>query len=181
MARNTRTRPPHTPAPPRAPCAGDDGYSVVRLPSGEQRKVLSLCTATLGTLSNPQHKNIKLGKAGASRWVGRRPSVRARACVLGARSLFACRPSRVGGTPRRSGAPTLTPHTPLPIHAPCVRNSQVRGVAMNPVDHPHGGGRGKSKGRISQTPWGKPTKGYRTRDNPRTDWAITLPRHKAKR
>ena len=87
----------------------------------------------------------------------------------------------MGGTPRRSGAPTLTPHTPLPIHAPCVRNSQVRGVAMNPVDHPHGGGRGKSKGRISQTPWGKPTKGYRTRDNPRTDWAITLPRHKAKR
>eukprot|EP00887_Chlorella_sp_A99_P003360 scaffold26.g3360.t1 len=73
----------------------------------------------------------KLGKAGAARWLGRRPT--------------------------------------------------VRGVAMNPVDHPHGGGRGKSKGRISQTPWGKPTKGYRTRHNPRTDWAIRVSRHKAKR
>ncbi|EFN52109.1 hypothetical protein CHLNCDRAFT_11610, partial [Chlorella variabilis] len=101
---------------------GDDGYSVVKLPSGEQRLVLSRCMATIGVLSNPQNKNVKLGKAGASRWLGRRP--------------------------------------------------RVRGIAMNPVDHPHGGGRGKSKGRISQTPWGKPTKGYRTRHNPRTDWAI---------
>ena len=111
--------------------AGDDGYSVLRMPSGEQRLVLSRCMATIGVLSNPQHKNVKLGKAGATRWAGRRP--------------------------------------------------RVRGVAMNTVDHPHGGGRGKSKGRISQTPWGKPTKGYRTRHSPRTDWAIRISRHKAAR
>lgn len=109
---------------------GDDGYSVVKLPSGEQRLVLSRCMATIGVLSNSQNKNIKLGKAGATRWSGRRP--------------------------------------------------RVRGVAMNCVDHPHGGGRGKKKGRISQTPWGKPTKGYRTRNNPRTDWAIRVSRHKAR-
>jgi large subunit ribosomal protein L2 len=110
---------------------GDDGYAVVRLPSGEQRLVLLRCMATIGALSNPQNKNQKLGKAGARRWLGRRP--------------------------------------------------HVRGVAMNPVDHPHGGGRGKSKGRISQTPWGKPTKGYRTRTSTRSEWAIRLSRHKAKR
>ena len=107
---------------------GTDGYGVVKLPSGEQKLVLLDCLATVGVLSNPQHKNRKLGKAGASRWLGRRP--------------------------------------------------KVRGVAMNCVDHPHGGGRGKSKGRISQTPWGKPTKGYRTRNNPRTDWTIRVSRHK---
>lgn len=106
---------------------GTDGYGVVKLPSGEQKLVLLNCMATVGILSNQQHKNRKLGKAGASRWIGRRPS--------------------------------------------------VRGVAMNCVDHPHGGGRGKSKGRISQTPWGKPTKGYRTRRNPRTDWTIRVSRH----
>lgn len=100
---------------------GDDGYAVIRLPSGRQRLLLLNCMATVGAISNPQHKNRKLGKAGATRWLGRRPT--------------------------------------------------VRGVAMNPVDHPHGGGRGKSKGRISQTPWGKPTKGYKTRRNTRTDWA----------
>ena len=116
---------------PHLPRAGDDGYAVLRLPSGEQRLVLSRCMATIGALSNPLHKNTKHGKAGATRWLGRRP--------------------------------------------------RVRGIAMNPVDHPHGGGRGKSKGRISQTPWGKPTKGYRTRHNPRTDWAIRLSRHKAKK
>jgi large subunit ribosomal protein L2 len=121
----------HSPFMIPSTCAGDDGYSVVKLPSGEQRLVLSRCMATIGTLSNPQHKNRKLGKAGAARWLGRRP--------------------------------------------------RVRGVAMNPVDHPHGGGRGKSKGRISQTPWGKPTKGYRTRHNPRTDWVIRQSRHKAMR
>lgn len=107
---------------------GTDGYAVVKLPSGEQKLVLLDCMAAIGVLSNPQHKNRKLGKAGASRWLGRRP--------------------------------------------------KVRGVAMNCVDHPHGGGRGKSKGRISQTPWGKPTKGYRTRNNPRTDWTIRVSRHK---
>lgn len=110
---------------------GDDGYAVVRLPSGEQRLVLLNCVATVGVLSNPQHKNRKLGKAGARRWTGRRPT--------------------------------------------------VRGVAMNTVDHPHGGGRGKSKGRISQTPWGMPTKGFRTRKKSRPSWAIWVSRHKAKR
>jgi large subunit ribosomal protein L2 len=120
-----------TPPPFLFYTAGDDGYAIVRLPSGEQRLVLNSCVATVGVLSNPQNKNIKLGKAGATRWMGRRP--------------------------------------------------KVRGVAMNTVDHPHGGGRGKSKGRISQTPWGKPTKGYRTRNNKRTDWAIRLSRHKANR
>ncbi|KAL3146915.1 54S ribosomal protein L2 mitochondrial [Trebouxia sp. C0009 RCD-2024] len=107
----------------------DEKYAVVRLPSGEQRSVLSHCTATVGAVSNPQHKNTKLGKAGASRWLGRRPV--------------------------------------------------VRGMAMNPVDHPHGGGRGKRKGRISQTPWGVPTKGFRTRKTTRTDQYIRLSRHKA--
>lgn len=109
--------------------AADEKYAVVRLPSGEQRSVLSHCTATVGAVSNPQHKNTKLGKAGASRWLGRRPV--------------------------------------------------VRGMAMNPVDHPHGGGRGKRKGRISQTPWGVPTKGFRTRKSTRTDQYIRLSRHKA--
>ena len=109
--------------------ATDQKYAVVALPSGEQRSVLSHCTATIGAVSNPQHKNTKLGKAGASRWLGRRPV--------------------------------------------------VRGMAMNPVDHPHGGGRGKRKGRISQTPWGVPTKGYRTRKTTRTTQYIRLSRHKA--
>lgn len=111
------------------PVHADENYAVVRLPSGEQRAVLSRCIATIGSVSNPQHKNTKLGKAGAARWLGRRPV--------------------------------------------------VRGIAMNPVDHPHGGGRGKSKGRISQTPWGVPTKGYRTRKLSRTDQYIRLSRHKA--
>ena len=93
--------------------------------------MLLKCMATVGVLSNPQHKNRKLGKAGARRWTGRRPT--------------------------------------------------VRGVAMNTVDHPHGGGRGKSKGRISQTPWGQPTKGFRTRKKSRPSWAIWVSRHKAKR
>ena len=92
----------------------DERYALVRLVSGEQRKVLLNCRATVGTLSNPEWKNQKLGKAGRSRWLGRRPA--------------------------------------------------VRGVAMNPVDHPHGGGEGKtSGGRHSCSPWGILTKGFRTR------------------
>jgi len=110
---------------------GEDGFGLIKLPSGEQRAFLLKCTATIGALSNPAHKNRKLGKAGAKRWLGRRPV--------------------------------------------------VRGVAMNCVDHPHGGGRGKSKGRLSQTPWGKPTKGARTRKLTRTDQYIRLSRHKAGR
>jgi large subunit ribosomal protein L2 len=95
-------------------------YAQLRVPSGEQRKVLLSCMATIGVVSNSDHSNISLGKAGVSRWLGRRP--------------------------------------------------KVRGVAMNPVDHPHGGGEGKtSGGRHPCTPWGVPTKGYKTRMNKRTD------------
>ncbi|MDR2337457.1 MAG: 50S ribosomal protein L2 [Deltaproteobacteria bacterium] len=95
-------------------------YALIRLPSGEQRKILLTCMATIGIVGNAEQANKSLGKAGASRWAGRRP--------------------------------------------------KVRGVAMNPVDHPHGGGEGKtSGGRHPVTPWGKPTKGYKTRTNKRTD------------
>ena len=88
-------------------------YVLLRLPSGELRKVWAKNRATIGQVGNTEHENIVLGKAGRTRWFGRRPS--------------------------------------------------VRGTAMNPVDHPHGGGEGRSKGRHPVTPWGKPTKGYRTR------------------
>lgn len=92
----------------------DFGYALLRLRSGEVRKVLADCMATVGAVSNSDHQNQKLGKAGRSRWMGKRP--------------------------------------------------HVRGVAMNPVDHPHGGGEGKtSGGRHPVSPWGKPTKGKRTR------------------
>ncbi len=98
----------------------DQGYAQLRLASGEQRMVRAECMATIGAVSNPDHQNIKWGKAGRSRWKGRRP--------------------------------------------------KVRGVAMNPVDHPHGGGEGRtSGGRHPVTPWGKPTKGKRTRSNKATD------------
>ena len=95
-------------------------YVQLRLPSGEQRKVLAACYATVGVVGNSEHSNRSLGKAGVSRWLGHRP--------------------------------------------------KVRGVAMNPVDHPHGGGEGKtSGGRHPVSPWGVPTKGYKTRSNKRTD------------
>ena len=95
----------------------------------EQRLVLLGCMATVGSLSNPQHKNRKLGKAGARRWLGRRPT--------------------------------------------------VRGVAMNCVDHPHGGGEGKTgEGRHPVDPWGNLTKGYRTRANKRTQVMIVSRRKK---
>ncbi len=100
--------------------AKEGKYALLRLPSGELRKVLLACRATVGTLSNAEHSNISLGKAGRNRWLGWRPF--------------------------------------------------VRGVAMNPVDHPHGGGEGRtSGGRHPVTPWGIPTKGKRTRNNRRTD------------
>jgi len=102
---------------------GDDGYCVVRLPSGEQRLVLEGCKATIGMLSNRGHQNRVIGKAGATRWLGIRPT--------------------------------------------------TRGVAMNPIDHPHGGGQGRTTGgggrRPGCTPWGIHTKGHRTRNNKRTD------------
>ena len=109
----------------------DQGYTQLRLASGELRMVRSECMATIGAVSNPDQANIKLGKAGRKRWLGKRPS--------------------------------------------------VRGVAMNPIDHPHGGGEGRSSGgRHPVTPWGKPTKGKKTRNNKRTDPLIMRRRHKKK-
>ena len=109
--------------------AKEGKYASLRLPSGELRKVLATCRATIGVVGNAQHQNIALGKAGKSRWLGRRP--------------------------------------------------HVRGVAMNPVDHPHGGGEGRtSGGRHPVTPWGVPTKGKKTRNNKRTDRLIVRSRHK---
>lgn len=110
----------------------DAGYTLVRLNSGEQRRILGSCLATVGAVSNPDNSNTNLGKAGRMRWLGRRP------------------------------------HT--------------RGVAMNPVDHPHGGGEGRtSGGRNPVTPWGKPTKGKRTRSNKSTDKFIVRSRHARKK
>ena len=101
----------------------DQGYVQLRLSSGELRMVRGECMGTIGAVSNPDQQNIKLGKAGRNRWLGKRPS--------------------------------------------------VRGVAMNPIDHPHGGGEGRtSGGRHPVTPWGKPTKGKRTRSNKKTDRLI---------
>jgi large subunit ribosomal protein L2 len=106
----------------------DAGYAQIRLGSGELRMVLDSCMATVGAVSNPDHMNQTLGKAGRVRHMGRRP--------------------------------------------------HVRGVAMNPVDHPHGGGEGKtSGGRHPVTPWGKPTKGHKTRSNKTTDKFIIRSRH----
>jgi len=99
--------------------AREGDYAQVKLPSGEIRKVHSDCVATIGQVGNLEHKNVSIGKAGRSRWLGRRP--------------------------------------------------HNRGVSMNPVDHPHGGGEGRtSGGRHPVTPWGKPTKGAKTRNNKRT-------------
>jgi large subunit ribosomal protein L2 len=108
--------------------ARDGQYSTLRLRSGEMRKILSECRATLGEVSNSEHSLRKLGKAGASRWRGVRPT--------------------------------------------------VRGVAMNPVDHPHGGGEGRtSGGRHPVSPWGTPAKGYKTRKNKRTNKLIVRKRN----
>ena len=107
----------------------DAGHALLRLGSGEARMVRAECMATIGAVSNSDQGNIKLGKAGRKRWLGKRPS--------------------------------------------------VRGVAMNPVDHPHGGGEGRtSGGRHPVTPWGRPTKGAKTRHNKRTDRLIMRRRHK---
>ena len=109
--------------------ARDGAYATLRLRSGEMRKVLSDCRATLGEVSNSEHNLRSLGKAGAKRWLGIRPT--------------------------------------------------VRGVAMNPVDHPMGGGEGRtSGGRHPVSPWGVPTKGYKTRSNKRTDNMIVRRRDK---
>jgi len=103
--------------------AREGRYALLRLPSGEMRKALVQCYATVGQVGNLEHENENIGKAGRNRWKGWRPT--------------------------------------------------VRGVAMNPVDHPHGGGEGRtSGGRHPVTPWGQPTKGRKTRNNPRTDQYI---------
>jgi large subunit ribosomal protein L2 len=109
----------------------DAGYAQIRLGSGELRMVMDSCMATVGAVSNADHMNENLGKAGRSRHKGRRP--------------------------------------------------HVRGVAMNPIDHPHGGGEGRtSGGRHPVTPWGKPTKGRKTRKNKATDKFIIRSRHARK-
>lgn len=110
----------------------DQGYVILRLNSGEQRLVHGQCFATIGAVSNPDHMNTSIGKAGRSRWLGRRP--------------------------------------------------HNRGVTMNPIDHPHGGGEGRtSGGRHPVTPWGKPTKGKKTRSNKSTDRFIVSSRHNRKK
>jgi large subunit ribosomal protein L2 len=110
----------------------DQGYVIIRLSSGEQRLVHGQCFATIGAVSNPDHMNTSIGKAGRSRWLGRRP--------------------------------------------------HNRGVTMNPIDHPHGGGEGRtSGGRHPVTPWGKPTKGKKTRSNKSTDRFIVSSRHNRKK
>ena len=110
----------------------DQGMAILRLNSGEQRVVSGLCMATIGAVSNPDHGNINLGKAGRKVWLGKRP--------------------------------------------------HNRGVTMNPVDHPHGGGEGRtSGGRHPVSPWGKPTKGKKTRSNKETDKFILRSRHQRKK
>jgi large subunit ribosomal protein L2 len=109
----------------------DEGYVVLRLNSGEQRLVHGTCLGSIGAVSNPDHMNTSIGKAGRKRWLGRRP--------------------------------------------------HNRGVVMNPVDHPHGGGEGRtSGGRHPVTPWGKPTKGKKTRSNKSTNKFIVRSRHAKK-
>lgn len=113
-----------------AQLVGRDGVNVIlKLSSGEVRKISGACRATVGAVSNPDQKNINLGKAGRNRWLGVRPT--------------------------------------------------VRGVAMNPIDHPHGGGEGRtSGGRHPTTPWGKPTKGKKTRDRKKASSAQIIRRRK---
>ena len=109
--------------------AKEGDWALLKLPSGETRKIMIDCMATIGQIGNVEHENISLGKAGRKRWMGKRPV--------------------------------------------------NRGVAMNPVDHPHGGGEGKtSGGRHPVTPWGQPTRGYKTRNNKRTDKFIVQRRSK---
>ena len=107
--------------------AKEGKYALLRLPSGEVRKVLSACVATVGQVGNIHHEKISLGKAGRNRWLGRRP--------------------------------------------------KVRGVAMNPIDHPLGGGEGRSSGgRHPVSPWGMPTKGYKTRDRKKASSKLIVKR-----
>ncbi|MBV9054214.1 MAG: 50S ribosomal protein L2 [Hyphomicrobiales bacterium] len=110
----------------------DQGYVILRLSSGEQRLIHGGCFASIGAVSNPDNMNTNIGKAGRSRWLGRKP--------------------------------------------------HNRGVSMNPIDHPHGGGEGRtSGGRHPVSPWGQPTKGKKTRMNKRTDGMILASRHTRKK
>jgi large subunit ribosomal protein L2 len=109
--------------------AKEGSYALLKMPSGELRRVLAECRATVGQVGNADQENIAWGKAGRMRWLGWRPA--------------------------------------------------TRGIAKNPVDHPHGGGEGRSKGNHPMTPWGKPTKGYKTRKNHSSDKYI-VQRRKAK-
>jgi large subunit ribosomal protein L2 len=125
LVHNVELKPGHGGQIVRAAGAGaqlmakEGKYVTLRLPSGEMRLVLAACWATVGQVGNVDHSNVSIGKAGRTRWAGRRP--------------------------------------------------HVRGTAMNPIDHPHGGGEGKTKGgRHPVSPWGQPTKGYKTRRNKRT-------------
>jgi large subunit ribosomal protein L2 len=111
--------------------AKEGKFALLKLPSGEQRMVLAECRATIGQTGNAEFENISIGKAGRSRWLGKR--------------------------------------------------SHVRGTAMNPVDHPHGGGEGRSKGNHPQSPWGMPTKGYKTRGKKQSDHYIVSRRPRGKR
>jgi large subunit ribosomal protein L2 len=110
--------------------AKEGKFALLKLPSGEQRMVLADCRATIGQVGNLEYENISIGKAGRSRWAGKR--------------------------------------------------SHVRGIAMNPVDHPHGGGEGRSKGNHPQSPWGMPTKGYKTRGKKPSDQYIVSRRPRGK-
>jgi len=111
--------------------AKEGKFALLKLPSGEQRMVQAECRATIGQVGNLDHENISIGKAGRSRWLGKR--------------------------------------------------GHVRGVAMNPVDHPHGGGEGRSKGNHPQSPWGQPAKGYKTRKKQPSDKYIVSRRPRGKR
>jgi large subunit ribosomal protein L2 len=112
--------------------AKEGDYASVKMPSGEIRHIAMVCYATVGQVGNLDHENVSIGKAGRSRWLGRRP--------------------------------------------------HNRGVVMNPVDHPHGGGEGKtSGGRHPVSPWGLPTKGYKTRNRKATDKFIVQRRPKGAR
>ena len=110
--------------------AKEGNYVSLKLPSGEVRMVFKKCYATIGTVGNEDHMNTSLGKAGRSRWLGIRPT--------------------------------------------------VRGMSMNPVDHPHGGGEGRSKGKHPVTPWGQPTKGYKTRKKNKPSSRFIVSRGKKK-
>lgn len=110
--------------------AQDQGYTLLRMPSGEVRNINSECWATVGQVGNLEHANLKIGKAGRSRWLGRRPVVRA--------------------------------------------------TAMNPIDHPMGGGEGRGKGNHPMTPWGQPSKGFRTRSKKKASNKMIVRRRYAK-